>query len=283
MNNLTIKPNIPTAYKYYGEPQSVNIRYAIATIDSNNIVENAHEFVSCREYLTSFLYTIYHKKVTKYEYYDCITDTLENIPKNYLYLIVRVRAYKTFQRNFKNYMHYYDGLLNVKSPTELIIPEKSANKYFIIKCDLLWTKNLVLFSILSWILRMFCHLFHNLGIEPFEHIVTDLKWENDTDQSTLNDLGYRNILQFLYVFQQLFSKHPHPCYNTYYKDSSGYSFCCNGIYYFLRSFTAYNCSGYAANPDYKSILQTYKQLCDANPVIPYFQMKNDKPVGLQNQ
>lgn len=283
MNNLTIQPIIPTAYKYYGDPQSVNIRYAIATIDSNNIVENAHEFVSCREYLTAFLYTIYHKKVTHYEYYNCITDTLENIPKDYLYLIVRVRAYKTFQRNFKNYMHYYDGLLNVKSPTELIVPEKFANKYFIIKCDLLWTKNLVLFSILSWILRMFCHPFSNLNIEPFEQIVTDPQWENDTDLNTLNDLGYRNILQFLYLFQQLFSKHSHTCYNRYYNDNYGYSFCSNGIYYFLRTFDTYNQSGYAPNTDYKNILQTYKQLCDANPVIPSFQMKNDKPVGLQNQ
>ncbi len=279
MNNLTIKPIIPTTYKYYGEAQSVNIRYAIATIDSHNIVENAHEFVSCREYLTAFLYTIYHKKVTHYEYYDCIANTLKNIPKNYLYLIVRVRAYKTFQRNFKNYMHYYDELLNVKSPTELIVPEKFANKYFIIKCDLLWTKNLVLFSILSWILRLFCHPFNNHTIEPFEHIVTDPKWENDTDLNALNDLGYRNILRFLYVFQQLFLNHKQACYNAY-NNNYSYYFSSNGIYYFLHTFAVYKKDGYAASPDYKSILQTYKQLCDANPVIPSFQMKNDKPVGL---
>lgn len=283
MNNLTIKPIIPTSYKYYGEAQSVNIRYAIATIDSNNIVENAHEFVSCREYLTAFLYTIYHKKVTHYEYYNCIADTLENIPKDYLYLIVKVTAYKTFQRNFKNCMHYYDRLLNVKSPTELIVPEKFANKYFIIKCDLLWTKNLVLFSILSLILRLFCHPFCNLTIEPFEHIVTDPKWEEDTDFYALNGLGYKNILRFLYVFPQLFSKHNQPCYNASYQEHWGYSFSSNGMYYFLSTFDTYNRNGYAATPDYKSILQTYKQLCDANPVIPSFQMKNDKPVGLQNQ
>ena len=283
MNNLTIKPIIPITYKYHGEYQSVNIRYAIATIDSNNIVENAHEFVSCREYLTAFLYTIYHKKVTHSEYYDCIANTLKNIPKNYLYLIVRVRAYKIFQRNFKNYMYYYDELLNVKSPTELIVPEKSANKYFIIKCDLLWTKNLVLFSILSWILRVFCHPFSNLNIEPFEHIVTDLKWKDDTDLHSLNELGYKNILQFLYLFQQLFSKHKHLCYNAYQHKNFSYSFCSNGIYYFLHTFATYKKYGYAATLDYKNILYAYLKLCDANPVIPSFQMKNDKLVGLQNQ
>lgn len=172
MIKYILNPIIPNNWKYSNETQSVNIRYAIATI-KDNIIENAHEFVSCREYLTAFLYTIYHQKVTQYEYYKCFTDTLKDIPKDYLYLIVKITAYKTFQRNFKNYMHYYDGLLNVESPTELIIPELSKNKYLIIKCDLLWTKNLIVFNLLSWILRLFCYQLKNTNIEPFEQLSTD--------------------------------------------------------------------------------------------------------------
>lgn len=281
MNNLIINPIIESEYKYYGESQSVNIRYAIATINSESIVENAHEFVSCREYLTAFLYTIYHKKMVEFEYYKCFTDTLKDIPKDYLYLIVKISADKTFQRNFKNYMHYYDGLLNVESPTELIIPELSKNKYLIIKCDLLWTKNLVVFSILSWILRLFCYSLKNTDIEPFEQLSTDPRFKNVTDFSSINHLNFKNILQFLYIFPELYKQYGNVCYTEYPHDN--YAFSGNGIYYFISALNAHLYYNYKYSPIFTNILQTYKKLCDVNPVIPSFQKKNDKPVGLQNQ
>ena len=284
MNNLTIKPIIPTSYKYYGEAQSVNIRYAIATIDSNNIVENAHEFVSCREYLTAFLYTIYHKKLVNLEYLEYLNyfiNTLQDIPRDHLYLIVKITAYKTFQRNFKNYMHYYDELLNVESPTELIIPELSKNKYLIIKCDLLWTKNLVVFSILSWILRLFCYSLNNTDIEPFEQLVTNPKFKRVTDVFPINHIKFKNILQFLYIFPELYKQYGDVYYTNYH--NLEYSFRGNGIYYFITALNNYIYNGYKYNTTFTNILKTYKQLCDANPVIPSFRKKNDKLVGLQNQ
>lgn len=274
MINYILNLIIPTSPQYSNQKQSVNIKYAIATI-KDNIIENAHEFVKCREYITAFLHMLYCKKTVNNHYLDCYINTVKDIPKNYLYLIINVTAYTTFQRNFNNYMHYYDSLLNVKTNTE-ILPIKSHKTYFVIKADIQWSKNTVLFSIFTWILRLLCYQFSNLNKEPFESLGITDKFAGSVDRRAINQLSPTEILQFIYLFPKLYIYFPKSCY----VDTDFFSQL--GIHFFLTCYKNYH----NKRPVYyinTAILNEYKKLCDANPVIPSFQRKNDKPVGLPIQ